>query len=134
MTLPQKGVTRTFPNAPDLYDQESLFFVFLGFPFEEAGRRLSFQLFMGENGIHRVSLQVVAEEDVQVLAGDFAAYKLEMVPEGLVGFIGARFKSYFWYTRGPGHHGFVKYAFPAFDQISESTDIPVWAQDQPQKR
>lgn len=131
LSLPQKGVTRTFPNSPDLYDQEALFFAFLGFSFQEPGqaeRRSNLRLFMGENGIHRMSVGVVAEEDVQVPAGELATYKLEMVPEDLVGLIAARFKTYFWYTRGPGRHGFVKFTFPAFNQISESLELPDWVQ------
>lgn len=137
LILPLKGVTRTFPNSPDLYDQEALFFTFLGFSFEEAGqagRRSSLRLFMGENGIHRMSVGVVAEEDVQVPAGELATYKLEMVPEDLMGLIAARFKTYFWYTRRPGRHGFAKFTFPAFNQISESLELPDWARVLPQKR
>lgn len=110
--IPDRKLHKSVKLKGDYYDFHSTAYLFRAYPFG-SGRKIGFNLVMDGRGGSPVGgfgmvVQEVGRETVQVPAGSFDCYKLEMGLGGMAGSFAAGFKFYFWYTADEPHF-LVKY-------------------------
>jgi hypothetical protein len=91
-------------DIKNYYESELLGFVLLAFPFDFEGSQY-FNMFYYERGKHYyIEASCQGLEKVNVPAGEFTAYRLEVSPAGFLSFFS---RNYVWYQKDPPHY-FVK--------------------------
>jgi hypothetical protein len=91
-------------DIEDYYESELLGFVLLAFPFDFDGSQY-FNMFYYERAKHYyIEANCQGVEQINVPAGEFTAYRLEVSPAG---FLSLFSRNYVWYQKDPPHY-FVK--------------------------
>lgn len=110
VAIPNKKIRKVLKVKNAGYDRFSLFYLFRGFPFGTEDK-IIFDIVMHDpDNIRVVKMYVkyLGEEEIEVLAGKFRCYKLEMGCARVVDNLIWPYKYYFWFTTDSFHH-FVKY-------------------------
>ncbi len=98
-----KGIEKKFRPGPNIYDQDSVYYLLRGFPFgQNQGIELGL-LQHEQGGVAPVRIQEAGQERV----GERDCYKLEMRISGWVGLLWP-YPYYFWFDKN-STHPFVKY-------------------------
>lgn len=78
------------------------------------GQRMDFEFITRAGEVFGLTARIIGQEEVDVPAGRFPCYKIELAPRGVLGVVAALvgFKLYVWHTVAPPHI-WVKYQGPA---------------------
>ncbi len=110
--LPDHKSQKTIKLKNSFYDMHTITYLFRGYPFG-SGTRVNFSIVTdgsknGPSGSFEMYVQETGMEKVEVPAGIFECWKLEMGIGGIAGTFAAGYRFYFWYTTDTSHR-MVKY-------------------------
>ncbi len=113
--IPAGHIDKTIAIKPDTYDKAGLFYLFRALPFDQPGDKVHFS-FIVINEKYAVRLlemyvRVLDQQEVQVPAGLFPCYKVELGVAGLIGQLFVPQKWYYYFQQQPSHL-FIKYEEP----------------------
>lgn len=127
--MPSQKLDRSIKLDGDYYDNSTLYHFLRAFPFG-TNKRINFNLVMDGRGGSMVGpigiyVQEIGRERIQVPAGAFDSFKLEMGVSGPVGLFAGKYKYYFWYTASEQHY-LVKYQDKAGSGVTELMAREKW--------
>ena len=101
------GVNRSVSSSKPMTDRHTVAFFLRGFPFEEGAER-NYPLLVEELSPLEVNVKCLGKERVQVPAGEFVCWKLQLKGRGITNLmlLGKRF--YLWYS-DDSQHMLIKY-------------------------
>lgn len=105
--IPARKLNKTLKLKGDYYDINMLSYLFQAYPFGQK-KKIQFNLVMDGRGGSPVGsfamyVTEIGREKVQVPAGNYDCYKLEMGIAGMAGAFAAKYKYDFWYTTDKPH-------------------------------
>jgi AcrR family transcriptional regulator len=100
--IPARHLKKTQKLKGEYYDLRMISYLFQAFPFGQ-GEKIPFNLVTDGRGgspvgSYAMYAQEIGREQIEVPAGNFDCYKLELGIGGTVGTFAAKYKFYFWYT------------------------------------
>lgn len=120
--MPDIQETLEISEGDNYVDVNTLYYTFRGFPFGDQ-QRIVFNLIMdgrgnSDIGINKMYVEEIAREDIEVKAGHFDTYHLEMGVAGFRGLFASKYKYSFWFTAEEPHY-LVKYKDHAKGGVTE---------------
>jgi hypothetical protein len=118
--IPDQRIDKIIAIKQNTYDKATLFYLFRCLPFNRPGEKVSFSFIVitEKYSVRLVEMyvRVIGKQEVQIRAGRYSCYKVELGVAGLIGKLFVPQKWYYYFLQQPPYR-FIKYEEPGREII-----------------